>query len=302
MPSRPPLVTAVILNTNHKIDTLECLKSLRESSYANLSILLLDNASTDGSLEAVKLEYPEVSIVNLDQNQGYAGNNNVGIQLALEKKSDWVLILNEDTVMAPDCIEKLVQAGEMDPEVGIVGPLVFHFDEPEIIQSAGGCRDRLWRSWHLGQNETNLEPYREPRAVRWITGCSVMIRGAVLKQIGGFDERFYYYYEENEYCLRAEEAGWKILVIPAARLWHKGVQRNYSPRPSITYYSVRNHLLLLEKHRAPLAVKAAAWFDNLKMVASWSIRPKWRDKRGHRDAAVQAMTDFLLRSWGKRQE
>ena len=302
MPPSPPLVTVLILNTNRKDDTLACVQSLQESTYPNQAIILLDNASTDGSVEAVSARFPEVRIVHLTQNLGYTGNNNVGIQIALEQGADWVFILNEDTIVAPDCIAQLVAAGEADPAIGILGPLVFHYSEPEVIQSAGGSFDRLWRSQHIGQNDSNLSAYAAPRQVDWVTGCSLLARASVLSQIGGFDERFYYYYEETELCVRANRAGWKIQYVPSAKIWHKGVQVNYAPKPSVTYYSVRNHLMMLSKHHAPLPVQAAAWLDDLKTIASWTLRPKWRSQHGHRDAAVQAMGDYLRHRTGKRPE
>jgi len=140
-----PKVTALILNTNRRADTLECLGSLGKSTYPNLCILVVDNASTDGSIEAIQEQYPEVDIHRLIENKGYTGNNNVGIQKALAAGSEWIFILNEDTTVSANCILDLVKAGEVDQKVGIVGPLVYHYDEPGIIQSAGVVMDRNWR-------------------------------------------------------------------------------------------------------------------------------------------------------------
>ena len=133
-----PTVTAVILNTNRREDTLACLTSLGRSAYPNLSVIVLDNASNDGSVEAIHTHFPTVQVVPLTTNTGYAGNNNVGIEIALKQQVAWVLVLNEDTILDPACIATLVAAGESDPRIGMVGPTVYHHDEPNIIQSAGG--------------------------------------------------------------------------------------------------------------------------------------------------------------------
>ena len=105
---QPPLVVNVILNTNHREDTLACLKSLANSTYSNQLTLVLDNASIDGSVKTIQNSYPDIRVVPLLENKGYAGNNNVGIKVALEQGSEWVFILNEDIILAPDCLERMI--------------------------------------------------------------------------------------------------------------------------------------------------------------------------------------------------
>jgi GT2 family glycosyltransferase len=293
-------VTVVILNTNRREDTLECLESLSTSTYPNLSVMVLDNASSDGSVEAIKLHFPDVQIVPLTDNKGYAGNNNVGVELAIQQGAGWIYVLNEDTLQAPDCIELLVEAGEAHPKTGIVGPMVYHHDEPNTIQSAGGIMDKHWRTWHAGQNQEDQGQFSEVRPVEWISGCGLMIRRETVNEIGLIDERFFYYQEEIEWCLRARSAGWEILHIPQAKLWHKGVQREYNPPANVTYYKIRNGFLLAKKHRAPLHVQAYAWTDTLRTLAAWTLNPRWRSKRDHRDAMLHGIRDFWANKWGKR--
>lgn len=293
-----PLVGIVILNTNRRLDTLECLRSIAASTFQNLLIWVLDNASTDGSVQAIENEFPSVHIVRLASNKGYAGNNNVGIHIALENGADWVLVLNEDTVLAPDCIQRMVEAGESGPNVGMVGPMVYHADEPGYIQSAGGQLDRLWRATHLGKNELDIHQFCGNRLVDWISGCALMVRGQTLEQIGLIDERFFYYWEETDWCVRAKQAGWQLVLVAEAKLWHKGVQRVYQPNPRVTYFNARNRLLFLDKNGAPVAAKALAWFQSLRTLASWSIRPKWKSQVEHRQALQRGLLDYLGRRWG----
>jgi GT2 family glycosyltransferase len=294
-----PHVVTVISNTNRRADTLACLESLYAGSYARHTILVLDNASTDGSVAAISEHFPQVKIVTLSENLGYAGNNNVGIAAALELGADWVFVLNEDTILAPDCIAQLVAAGEASPQIGIVGPLVFHHDEPALIQSAGGRMGPGWEAWHIAQNEPFSEQFHGPQSVDWISGCAIMVRRAAIEQIGPLDERFFYYWEETEWCLRARRAGWLIQLAPQARLWHKGVQRDYRPKPSVAYYDTRNHLLLMAKHHAPLKAWVLSGGRRLRTLASYTLRPKWRAQRAHRDAIWYGARDFVLRRWGK---
>lgn len=302
MTIQPPLVITIILNTNRREDSLATLASLAGSNYPNVRTLVLDNASTDGSVEAIRSSYPALEIIQLDQNLGYAGNNNVGIQAALTRGADWIFVLNEDTVLAPDCLTRLVEVGESDPRIGIVGPMVYHHDEPDVIQSAGGRLDHSWRARHLAQNEPDQGQYNRPHPVDWISGCAIMVRRTMIDQVGALDERFFYYWEETEWCLRAKEHGWMILHVPLAKLWHKGVRRNYQPGPNVTYYSTRNRFLMLSKHKAPWVAWMVAWGQTLRTLVSWSVKPKWRGMRNHKIAMWQGMLDFLTHRWGMRAQ
>lgn len=156
-----PLLYVVVLNNNNRDDTLACLASLYRSDYQNFHVILLDYGSPESTIDAVRAAYREVQIVSLAINLGYAGNNNVGIRMALEQGAQWIFILNNDTVVDPSCLSRLVEFGVSDLQVGMVGPMVYHFDEPDVIQSAGGELGKYWRSFHLGMNETDQEQLRQ---------------------------------------------------------------------------------------------------------------------------------------------
>jgi len=294
-----PLVISVILNSNRRDDTLECLESLFLSTYPNHKAIVLDNNSTDDSVEAVREAYPQVQIIGLEKNLGYAGNNNVGIEVALKQGADWVFVLNEDIVLDQKCLEYLVEVGEEYNQIGIVGPMVYHHDEPNIIQSAGGMLGKYWESIHIGKNEIDQGQFHTPRQVEWISGCAILVRSTAIKQAGMLDENYFIYWEETEWCIRLSRAGWKIIHVPLAKIWHKGVQRDYQPKPSFTYYGTRNHLLTLAKHNAPLRAKIFTWFQLWRTLLSWSIKPKWRYKQEHRNAKWKGLVDYLHHRWGQ---
>jgi GT2 family glycosyltransferase len=296
-----PRIFCVILNTNRRDDTLACLASLNANTFANVKALVLDNASKDGSVEAIRSAYPEAEIIALSQNLGYAGNNNVGIRAALKRDADWVLVLNEDTILDPECLAHLVAVGESDPSIGIVGPMVYHFDKPDVIQSAGGKLGPHWESVHLSENQREQGEFLLPHEVDWISGCGIMVRRGVIENQGVIDERYFYYWEETEWCIRAAKGGWRIVHVPQAKLWHKGVQSDYQPNPQITYYSTRNRLLTLSKHGAPASMQLVAWVQFARTLASWTIRPKWRGKREHRNAMCKGISDYLRGRWGQMQ-
>jgi GT2 family glycosyltransferase len=275
------------------------LSSLVSSAYFNYGIIVLDNNSTDGSVPAIRSAFPAVQIIGLTENLGYAGNNNVGMEAALVQGADWVFVLNEDTILDPACLAQLVEVGESDDRIGIVGPMVYHHDEPDVIQSAGGKLNRSWDSLHIAQNEPDQHQITKPHQVDFISGCGIMFRRSVLEQVGMFDKRFFYYKEETELCFRAKRAGWRIVHVPHAKLWHKGVQRDYRPKPHVTYYGTRNKFLLLAKHDAPLDVWVISLIQKLRTLVSWTVKPKWRVMRLHRNAMFRGMLDFMRHRWGQ---
>lgn len=294
-----PLLFIIVLNNGRRSDVLACLDSLIRNDYENTRIILVNIVSSnDETLESIHRQYPQVQIVPITENLGYAGNNNIGIKVALEQDAEWILILNDDTVLDRTCLSSLVEVGTGDPDIGIIGPMVYHFDEPNVIQSAGGMLGKYWQTIHLGMNETDHGQFTSVRQVQWISGCAILVRRAVIEQVGMLDANYFLYWEETEWCIRAGRAGWKIFHAPHAKLWHKGVNRNYQPKPYVTYYVTRNYLFTLAKHNAPFAVRFSAVIGVMRTLLSWSIRPKWRKKRDHRNAMWKGLVDFLYHRTG----
>ena len=295
-----PLVVSVILNGKRPEDILACLDSLAATTYPNHIELIVDYPSAAGSLEPVRAAHPEAQVIVTTENRGYAGNNNLGLNWAIAHGADWVFVLNEDTVLAPDCLSQLVAVGQSDPHIGIVGPMVYHFDEPDVIQTAGGILGPYWLATLTGSNQRDQGQYPAPRPVEWISGCAMLVRREVINQIGVLDERFFIYWEEIDWCLRASRVGWRLIHVPQAKLWHKGVQRDYRPGPSVTYYTTRNHFLLLAKHHAPARTWLALALSTARSLTSWTLKPKWRSMRPHRDAMLRGVWDFARGRWGMR--
>jgi GT2 family glycosyltransferase len=293
-----PLLSVIVLNNNHCDDVIACLSSLYQNDYQNIQVIMVDNASTDDSVAIVHEKFPQAQIISLGKNLGYAGNNNIGMQAALAQSADWILILNDDTVLDPSCLSQLVDAGESGPGIGIVGPMVYHFDEPEVIQSAGGMLGKRWESIHLGKDELDQGQFSSIRPVEWISGCAIMVRRAVLESVGLLDMDYFLYWEDTEWCIRAAKAGWKIMHVPSAKLWHKGVKRDYQPKPYVTYYVTRNYLFTLAKYRAPLLVRVIAFAEIFRTLLSWTVKPRWRSKHDHRDAMWRGLIDFCSHHMG----
>lgn len=218
-----PRVAIIVLTWNGKALTLDCLDSLRELDYQNVEIVTVDNASTDGTAEAVRERYGDsVTLIVNSENAGFSKGNNVGIKYALEKGADLVLLLNNDTTVSPVLVDGLVSAFRDAPDVGIAGPKIFYSYPPDRIWFAGG-EVFLARgiARHIGLREIDRGQYDKVRDVDYITGCALMARRQVFIQIGMLDPAYGAYFEDTDFCMRARRAGYRVVYTPAGKVWHR---------------------------------------------------------------------------------
>jgi GT2 family glycosyltransferase len=298
-----PQVTIIVLNWNGLNDTLDCLKSLDQLDYQGYEVVVVDNGSVDGSVPVIRERFPSVTIIENDENLGYAGGNNVGLRYAMTQGADYTFLLNNDTVVDPAFLRILVDTAEAEPTVGIAGPTIYYHERPDVIWSAGGAIDWQRGSTRMvGLDERDEGQFgREPRTVDFVTGCAMLVRRAALEQVRLLDERFFAYYEETEWCVRASRAGFKIVHAPLAHIWHKISPATQADSPLVHYYMTRNRLLFLKATRAGLR----AWFhtlftEYLRILIGWSVRPKWRSKKAQRKAMIQAIYDAWRGQWGRQ--
>ncbi len=254
-------------------------------------VLVLDNGSTDETLTALPKEFPRVELIRNPVNMGYADGNNVGLQIALERNAEFAIVLNNDVTVAPDWVEQLLKAAHANPDAALIGPLVFHASDPTMIQSAGGLLGVEWHSYHRGANAPDRGQFAKTEAVDWLSGCTVMARCSALGKFGLLDPLFYMYGEDVDWCVRATKAGYRVLFAPKSHVWHSGVRPDYSPAPYVTYYTTRNELILIRKHRGGIPL-VRALVRQMRTLTSWTVRPKWREHRDHRDALARALWDF----------
>lgn len=298
-----PSVLIIVLCYNGVELTLACLESLRRGTHPRADVLIVDNASSDGTPAAVRARFPEAAVIETGANLGFAAGNNVGLRYALERGYDYALLLNNDTEVAPDAIERLVAAAESAPDVGVVGPTIAYYERPDLIWSAGGVID--WRrgdSHMRGIGEPVAQLPAAAREVDFVTGCALMCKRAALGRAGLLDERFFMYYEEAEWCVRATRAGFRILHVPGARVLHKIPLDARADKPYVAYYMTRNRLLFLRATRAaPATWLRATLLQDLRTYLSLSLRPKWRGKRRQRDAMALAWGDFLRQRFGRAE-
>ena len=271
-----PFIIIVILNWNGKEDTLECLASAKQLDYSNYEIVLVDNGSADGSADAISKQYPDVTLLQTGENLGYAGGNNVGILWALEHGADYILLLNNDTIVSTDLLSAFINSANQLPSGSILGAKIYFYDNPDTLWFAGG----RWRNEsnsfeHIGHGQPDSIEFNHKIEVDYITGCALFADAATFKDVGLLYEDFFLTYEETDWCYRAKATGHKCIVIPEAKLWHK-VSSSFggADSPIVNYFMTRNKLLWAKKY------------------LSFSIRMNLHNE------SLRTLRSILLPSWG----
>jgi GT2 family glycosyltransferase len=296
-----PRVMIIVLNWNGLADTLACLSSLARLDYLAHEVVVVDNGSTDNSVATVRVTHPQVALIETGENLGYVGGNNVGLEYARAAGADYALLLNNDTEVAPGFLRLLVEAAEADPATSIVGPTIYYFDRPDVIWSAGGDIDwRRGRTRMISLDEVDQGQFGHTvRPVDFVSGCALLIKMSVVDQVGMLDPRFFAYFEDNEWCVRVVRAGFKVLHVPQAKIWHKISPDAREASPQVHYYMTRNRLLFLELSRMGMVPWLSVLLAYGRTLMSWTLRPKWRGKSLQRRAMLQAIRDYGRGRFGK---
>ncbi|EKD58953.1 MAG: glycosyl transferase family protein [uncultured bacterium] len=236
-----PKIFVVILNYNG-IDTLSnCLSSVFQSDYENFEVVVVDNNSNDGSFEKARLNFSRAHFIKNSANVGFSQGNNVGIRFALEKMADALFILNNDTLIERTTITTLAQQAHINKQAGILSPVILE-GNGNSIWFAGGKID--WK--HMKTLHATTQPLTKPFESEYLSGCSMLIKKDVFKKIGLFDERYFLYYEDADLSLRANRAGFKLLIVPEAKIKH--LEQSCTKNSSKTYWLVLSGLIFFLTH------------------------------------------------------
>ena len=265
MMSTDELVFAIVLAWNHVEDTVECLGSMIKSNFDPIRYLLVDNASTDSTVETVRNEFPNVEIIQSDKNLGISGGYNLGMQYALEHGASYVLVANNDIEIDPDMIQNLVSEMNKDHQIGIGMPKIYHYY---------GDRNRLWCTgarWRkfiptvkmTGVNAKDNENFTHPRDIEYAPSCCLLLRRELVESIGNFDTNYFFYNDDWDYSARARKSGFKIRFTPDAHMWHKvSVSTQKSDKPAIWWnYFGRSTVRFYQMHASQWQLEIyIAWF------------------------------------------
>jgi GT2 family glycosyltransferase len=232
----------VTVNWNLKEDTLACIQSLLDSGALAKKVIVVDNGSTDGSVEALRERFKAgVPIIQNHRNLGYARASNLGIQQALKEGAEWILLINNDTLVATTFLTEFEDVVEKYREFDIIGPLILYHDKPERIWYLG---DRLIPgtlvTYSLYRGEVEQESYPQVFPVDFVTGCAMLVNRKVFDEVGFLDTRLFMYGEDVDFCWRARSAGFKLAAVPRARMWHKVSTSANREKSTHRYLRIRN--------------------------------------------------------------
>jgi GT2 family glycosyltransferase len=240
-----PLVSAIVLNWNGRDDLIECLESLTKVDYPNLEVIVVDNASTDDSVDVTRGKF-HVTIVENKQNLGFGGGCNSGLAIA---SGEYFLFMNNDVIVDKEFLTELVTVAESNPTIGIAGPKVYNYYRENELCSAGGeisLAKGVMREF--GLFEEDLGQYDKIRNVDFITGCVMLVKKSLIDAIGAFDEQYFIYLDDVDFCIRASRAGFATVYVPSSKIWHKVSATFGYVSPMSFYYSLRNRIIFEKKY------------------------------------------------------
>lgn len=253
-----PLVYIIVLNYNGYADTIECVESLEKIHYKNYKLLIVDNNSTDNSYEILKNKCRQHTVVRTSKNLGYAAGNNVGIKIALRNKADYVMVLNNDTVVNKDFLNEMLIFADTKT---VVVPKIYSYYKKNILSCAGNSLD--WEKGVIvecGRGQKEIGRFDTNRYANTFNGCCFLIHKNIIRKVGFMSENYFLYLEDNDYAERILEKNIKIMYCYKSVIWHKeSVSTNKSGVKN--YYFLRNRFLLFYKFRHKCPTKV--WINNL---------------------------------------
>ena len=249
--ARTPRVSIIILNLNSFEVTLDCLQSLRKIDYPNYEIIVVDNGSVDGSGERLAQADPGIRLMRNEKNVGFGAGCNGAIRDALARGAEYVLLLNNDTILAPDFLTQLIAVAESDPKIGVLNPKIRYFDPPDRLNYAGG-EHKFWRLFpaQFGLREKDVGQFDQQREVDFLCGCVMLMKAETIRKVGVFELVYFHFVEDIEWSLRAIRAGYKGVYVPKSLVWHREhyVTQRTQSNGFIEFYLARNQAIFGRKH------------------------------------------------------
>jgi GT2 family glycosyltransferase len=243
-------VSVVILNWNRKEMVLDCLEHIKKLEYPVCEIIVVDNASTDGSVEALRKEYPDAKLIVNDKNYGAPEGKNIGLREAVKSNTDYIYMVDNDIVVKSSSLSELIKVGESDPQVGMVGTMMYDYSKQDIILSAGGTIDFTQNvSRGRGDKEKDTGQFDKIEEVDYLWGGAMLVKREVLIKVGFFDPKFVgYWFEDTDLSVRVRKAGFRVVFCPWAKVWHKphATVEQFSYRKK--YLATKNAIRFMKKH------------------------------------------------------
>ena len=269
-------VNIFVLNWNGKDLTLDCLNSLKKITYPNTHVIVIDNGSTDGSVDAISNQFYDYEIIELEENLGFSKGNNAGFKL-VKRKADYTIFLNNDTIVDANFVEPLINEMEVNSSVKQSAPKIYYADQRDLIWFAGG-KISLWNGYirHIGIRKKDSPLFSKLSEIDYATGCCVCMRTEDFESIGMFDESFFMYGEDVDLSVRFRKQGGQIFFVPESIIWHK-VSSSIGTQFSIKKWKRKNigKMKLITKHikpyQIPFSLALAMFFSLLELIFSFTI-------------------------------
>ena len=245
--NEPPLL-AIILNWRQPALTIECVKTLQQSTYPNLKIMVIDNGSGDESVSVFQQSLPDTIIVPLPENLGFARGCNIGLRWAQEHEYKWALLLNNDAFVTPTMVEQLM--AETAADIGLLSPKIFYQAQPEYIWFAGAAKHpRLLEMRETGQGERDGSKWQKTRDVDYLVGTSLLVNVTAVSPIGLFDEKYFMYYEDLDWSIRLRQAGLRLRLVANAHVYHQvSFSSGGQSSPSQLYHQAKSSAIFFYLH------------------------------------------------------
>jgi len=288
-----PLVVVVIANWNLRKDLLECLGSLYETDYPRMHVIVVDNNSSDDSIEWVEKQFPQTQLIKRTENGGYAVALNDGIRAGAALDPDFYLILNNDTLVPPDTLGKLVEVMLSDERIAIAAPKIIYHDHPERIFSLGDhILPWLPLPVRVGRKAYDRPAYSKTQEFDYLFGCALLMRTESLKQVGLFDTSFFMYYEDSDLCRRMRDAGWKNVRVGSAIIRHKASLSSKLVPEKMVYLRARNRSWFYRRYRhgpLPAATFVALLLGSIRTILTYLFTGKRSQIRPYINGALDGL-------------
>ena len=244
-----PSVYIIILNYNNPADTIACVEEAKKINYENYKIVIVDNYSTDDSEALIKDKFPHYTFIQTGANLGYAGGNNIGMKFAKDEGADYICVLNNDVITHPDFLQMLLKYLEANPDVGVVGPRVCEYDEPNLVQSTGAMLDfRTGRVNVLNNRVPEEQVKGKVVPCDYVGGACLLFHTSILDKVGYFPEDYFLFYEETEWCLNIKQKGLKVICYCDAKVIHKGSASINQVSGLSEYFMYRNVVIFMKRN------------------------------------------------------
>ena len=294
-------VVVVVLSWNKQQAVIDCLDRLNALTGADIQVVVVDNASSDDSVSAIRRAHPDATVLEEPVNRGFAGGVNAGLAEAARRNADYAWLLNDDTQFAPTVLMRLLAHADANPDCGLLSPALFDLDDGNGEQFRNGLVD-----WSVAAMAHNLPSDRYAEALARnatpiVPGTAMLCDLRVYRAIGPFDPRYFAYWEDTDYALRAADAGFASVVVDASRMQHAATPTRHDRPPHYHYYMVRNEALFFERHA--VRHRSAPWKRRwLAASLEWLAENRDLGRRDNALACIDGMWHALTKRYGARSD